>query len=72
MFGPYDPPTVITLQGGPFNRRVIEDLGKVTIRMGIARPPKAEGSECGYAIYEPSKDRENAFWEGNVWDGVLA
>lgn len=72
MFGPYDPPTFITLQGGPFHGREIEDCGIVRIRMAISRPPHSTGCECGFAIYEPSEDRENAFWEGNVWDGVLA
>ena len=68
----YDSTSFITLQGGPFNGRLIEDLGKVEIRIWISRPPHEEGCECGYARYEPSEDRGDAFWEGNVWDGVLA
>ena len=61
---------MITLHGGPYNGRCIEDLGMVQIKMGIAeRWPQQPGDESGFAVYEPNKDRTRAFWLVNVWDG---
>jgi hypothetical protein len=65
----------ITLQGGPHHGTVIEDMGTVAIRMGVARKSDWRGrpivgTEVGTATYEPSKDRKVAFWLGNTWDGT--
>jgi hypothetical protein len=63
---------MITLIGGPYNRRQIEDSGAVQIRMAITEDgTERKGVKCGTAIYEPSEDRAAAFWLQNIWDGTL-
>lgn len=62
------------LINGPLDKKVIKDLGKVVVRIGIASKWKdgkpAIGSRSGNAIYEPSKNRKKAFWLENQWEGT--
>lgn len=60
------------LTNGPWDGRVIEDSGSVTIRMCIYHLGSAKiGEQMGEAIYEPSEDRRRAFWSHNVWLGTF-
>lgn len=73
---------MITLHGGPWNRRKIDDLGTVTIRMFIATrytttvtgtKKVAHGAQVGSAVYEfcPwTEERTEAFWLENEWTGT--
>lgn len=65
----------MTLYGGPWNGKRISDSGKAVVRMSIASKWKGNrpdiNSMGGLASYEPSEDRENAFWQGNEWDGKI-
>lgn len=56
------------LINGPYNGRMIEDLGTVEQRMAIYRPNQQK-TECGVAVYEPGDGRKESFWSHNVWDG---
>jgi hypothetical protein len=68
----------IQLINGPWDKREIEDLGQVVIRMVIAEQYEKDGKtpvkgvRIGSAIYEPSEDRTLAFWLENSWDGIFA
>lgn len=62
----------ITLVGGPYNGREIEDSGAVEIRMGLSKDGRNIGAEIGEAIYEPNPERTHAFWRDNNWIGRLA
>ncbi len=64
------------LIGGPWNNRLIHDVGTVIQKMLIYsefdenRKP-VPGCSCGYAAYEPNEERTHSFWLENVWDGIL-
>lgn len=61
----------MTLIGGPYNGRVLEDSGTVTIRMLLLDGGRVKGARCGEAVYEPDDERKHAFWLENRWDGTL-
>ena len=67
----------ITLHGGPWNGRKIEDLGSDTITMAIAERHEPDGRtpaigfRVGSAVYEPNKSRTAAFWLENAWEGTF-
>lgn len=66
---------MMRLIGGPWNNRIIEDLGTTSQKMSIysefsGGKPKP-GCKCGYAIYEPNEERTQSFWLENVWDSYL-
>ena len=64
------------LIGGPWNNRIIHDIGTVTQKMTIYseydenRKP-VPGCKCGYALYEPNEERTHSFFLHNIWDGKL-
>ena len=63
---------MITLVGGPYDGRKIEDSGAVQIRMCITEDGTfTKGVKCGTALYEPTVSRIHAFWSHNTWDGTL-
>lgn len=68
------PAHFIVLHNGPWHGQVVEDLGMVVIRMGIASQWEngmpAPGARSGFASYEPTPDRSLAFWLGNTWEGT--
>ena len=62
----------IYLINGPWNGRLIQDLGTVTQKMVIyACGAPTPGTEIGYALYEPNVERTLSFWSHNVWEGIL-
>lgn len=67
---------MMRLIGGPWNNRLIHDIGTSNQKMSIYseftkdRKPKP-GCKRGYAIYEPNEERTHSFWLENVWDGIL-
>lgn len=61
----------ITLHSGPYHGKMIRDSGTVQIKMIISDNGQVKGANVGYALYEPDKNRKNAFWLGNFWDGTL-
>lgn len=66
---------MMRLIGGPWNNRLIHDIGTTDQKMSIYsafgkdRRPRI-GCKCGYAIYEPNEERTHSFWLDNVWVGV--
>lgn len=63
------------LIGGPWNNRIIHDIGTCNQKMVIYsefenKQPKP-GCKCGYAVYEPNEERTHSFWLENSWDGIL-
>lgn len=64
----------IQLIGGPYEGRFIKDRRTIQIKMGISKKwinnRPSVGSESGFAIYEPTENRKEAFWLYNVWDGI--
>lgn len=62
----------ITLAGGPYSGKSIEDSGAAVIQMAITEDgTERKGVKCGISIYEPFEDRTTAFWSHNTWDGTL-
>jgi len=61
----------ILLVNGPYDGERIDDLGAAVIRMSIARGGHEVGNPLGMAIYEPTKDRKQAFWADNQWLGTI-
>lgn len=72
----FDIKIMMRLIGGPWNGRIIHDIGTVNQKMVIYsefdedRKP-IPGCKTGYAIYEPNEDRMHSFWLTNVWDAHL-
>ena len=72
-------PLLTTLRNGPCDNKRVEDLGRPVIKIAIASkwirtengPRPARGAKTGVAIYEPSKDRTEAFWLSNEWHGTV-
>lgn len=58
----------IKLINGPFNGVEIEDSGAAAYHIGMGSKP---GDRCGFAIYEPNKERTHAFWLDNKWEGTI-
>lgn len=69
------PPNIIQLQGGPFNKFFVPDVGLDQINMGLATEwengSPAIGSDVGYSVYEKADPGSHAFWSHNVWEGKL-
>lgn len=61
----------ITLEGGPYNGKTIEDSGACVIRMALTKKIGGKLRNIGDANYIPNEDRELAFWDGNEWLGEL-
>ena len=67
---------MMRLIGGPWNNRIIHDIGTVDQKMSIysefdSRGKPKTGCQTGYALYEPNEDRTQSFWLGNTWCGTL-